>query len=331
MEAGLTPAQITEFRLVGTALIAGLVLLVLDRKSFRLPRSQWPVMLVLGIVGVALLQATYAAAVQILPVGIALLLEYMAVLMVATVAYFFLKEPVKARLWAAIALVLIGLAVVAQVWASTLDPLGVALALAAAVCLSVYFLVGERQVARTSPLAVSFWTMTIAAVFWSFVSGWWELSPSILSTPVDIGGSGAVFEVPMALPLAWNIVLGSFAPFLLSLAALRHLPATAAGIVASSEVVFAFAVAWLWLGETLGAVQIVGAAVVLAGIIVAQTARAGKVINADLALDTGPITTVPITTGPITTGPATTVPITTVPITTGPIITVRIDDEAASQ
>ena len=298
MEAGLSPAQVTEFRLVGTAIIAGLVLFVLDRRAFVLPRQQWPVMLLLGIVGVALLQATYAAAVQILPVGIALLLEYTAVLMVALVAYFFFKEPVKARLWAAIALVLIGLAVVAQVWASTLDALGVVLALAAAVCLAVYFLVGERQVARTSPLAVSFWTMSIAAVFWSFVSGWWELSPSILGTPVDIGGAAGVLEVPMAVPLAWNIVLGSFAPFLLSLAALRHLPATAAGIVASSEVIFAFAVAWLWLGETLDIVQIVGAAVVLAGIILAQSARAGKVIDADLALITGPITTVRATPSP---------------------------------
>jgi drug/metabolite transporter (DMT)-like permease len=292
MEAGLTPAQVTEFRLVGTAVIAGLVLFIVDRQAFRLPRSQWPVMLLLGIVGVALLQATYAAAVQILPVGIALLLEYTAVLMVALVAYFIFKEPVKARIWVAIAFVLVGLAVVAQVWSGTLNPVGVALALSAAVCLALYFLVGERQVARMSPLAVSFWTMSIAAVFWSFVSGWWELSPSILITPVDIGGAARVLEVPMAVPLAWNIVLGSFAPFLLSLAALRHLPATAAGIVASSEVVFAFVVAWLWLGETLNVVQIVGAGVVLAGIILAQTARAGKVINADLALITGPIRTI---------------------------------------
>lgn len=285
MEAGLTPAQVTEFRLVGTAIIAGLVLLVIDRRAFRLPRSQWLVMIVLGVVGVALLQATYAAALQRLPVGIALLLEYTAVLMVALVAYFILHEQVKARLWVAIGFVLVGLAVVAQVWASTLDALGVVLALAAAVCLAVYFLVGERQVARISPLAVSFWTMTIAAVFWSFVSGWWELSPGVFMTPVNIGGAGDVVEVPLAVPLAWNVVMGSFAPFLLSLAALRHLPATAAGIVASSEVVFAFAVAWIWLGEVLDVVQIVGAAIVLVGIIIAQTARAGKVIDADLALD----------------------------------------------
>lgn len=293
MEAGLTPGQVTEFRLVGTAVLAGLVLLVLDRRAFRVPRNQWVTMIVLGVVGIALLQATYAAAVLILPVGIALLLEYTAVLMVALVAYFVFREPVKTRLWVAIALVLVGLAVVAQIWAGTLDALGVVLALMAAVCLAAYFLIGERQVARTSPLAVSFWTMTVAAIFWSFFSGWWELSPTVLGTPVDLGGQHGELMVPMAVPLAWNVLLGSFAPFLLSLAALRRLPATAAGIVASSEVVFAFAVAWVWLGEALDAVQIIGAAIVLAGIILAQTARASKtVVDADLALDTGPLLTV---------------------------------------
>nr|WP_281364335.1 DMT family transporter [Microcella alkalica] len=166
------------------------------------------------------------------------------------------------------------------------------LAIAAAICLALYFLIGERQVAKTSALAVSFWTMLIATVFWSFVSGWWELDSGVFTTPVDLGGVHGSLEVPMWLPLLWNVVLGTFAPFLLSLAALRHLPATAAGIVASSEVIFAFAVAWAWLGETLDLVQIVGAAVVLAGIILAQTARVGKVVDADLALTTGPITTV---------------------------------------
>ena len=51
------------------------------------------------------------------------------------------------------------------------------------------------------------------------------------------------------MPLAATVVFGSFLPFVLSFTALKHLPATAAGIVASSEVIFAFLVAWLWLGE----------------------------------------------------------------------------------
>ena len=287
--AGLSPMQLTQFRTLGTAILAGAILLVVDRQAFRLRPRQVLILAILGVAGVALLQALYAAAIQLLPVGIALLLEYTAVLMVALFAFFVFREKVKPRIWMAIGLVLAGLAVVAQVWASRLDPLGVVLAIAAAVTLAFYFLMGERQVGATSPLAVAFWTMTVATVFWSLFSGWWELTPGTFTSPVQVGGVVGDLQLPLIVPLTATVVLGSFAPFLLSFYALKHLSATAAGIVASSEVIFAFVVAWLWLGEQLAPVQIAGAAVVLAGIILAQTARSSKtVVDADLALSTDP-------------------------------------------
>ena len=71
----------------------------------------------------------------------------------------------------------------------------------------------------------------------------------------------------------WVIVLGSIVPFTLFVGALRHLSATRVGIAAMLEPVVATIVAWAWLGESLSAVQLAGAAVVLAGILLAQTAR----------------------------------------------------------
>ena len=284
IEGGLTALQLTQFRTLGTCLIAGLVLLIVDRSAFRLPPKQILIMAVLGVTGVAVLQAAYAGAIQLLPVGIALLFEYTAVLLVALVAFFFLKEKVRVQLWVAIGCVLVGLAVVAEVWAGSLNGLGILLALVAAVSLTIYFLVGERQVGKTSPLAVAFWTTGFATVFWAFFSGWWELQPSTFSHLVPVGGAIGSLDVPLWVPLAWSVVFGSFLSFLFSFLALKHLSATAAGIIASSEVIFAFVVAWLWLGEGLNPVQIIGAAVVLVGIILAQTARANKSIDADLAL-----------------------------------------------
>src|SRR5690606_39134853 len=99
----------------------------------------------------------------------------------------------------------------------------------------------------------------------------------------QLGGAVGELELPLWIPLVWNIAFGTFLPFFLSFLALKHLTATAAGVVASSEVIFAFLVAWVWLGEGLGPVQVIGAGIVLAGIVVAQTARAGKVVDADLA------------------------------------------------
>lgn len=284
VDGGLTATQLTQFRTLGTAVLAGILLLATDRSGFRLTRRQFLVMVVLGVAGVAVLQASYAAALAILPVGITLLLEYLAVLFVALVAFLVFRERVRGRLWVAIALVLAGLAAVARPWEARLDPWGVALALIAAVSLTIYFVVGERQVGRTSPLSVAFWTMLLAGAFWAFFSGWWELDAATFAAPVDLGGQWGSWVLPLGVPLLVTVVAGSFAPFLLSFMALRRLSATAAGVVASSEVVFAFAAAWLWLGETLDGWGIAGALVVLAGIVLAQTARVDKVVDADLVL-----------------------------------------------
>jgi drug/metabolite transporter (DMT)-like permease len=284
VEAGLSPAQLTLFRVASTAAIAAVVLLITNRAAFRVTVRQLAVLAVLGVVGVALLQFTYAVALSLLPVGITLLIEYTAVLMVAVIAYFFFREKVRARLWVAIAAVLVGLTVVAQIWNSDLNPFGVLMAFCAAIALATYFLGGEREVGKTSPMAVTFWTMTSATAFWLVFSGWWQLDASLFSTPVSLEGNLAAIMVPLWMPLLWNMLLGSFAPFFLSLLALKYLTATAAGVVATAEVIFAFLVAWLWLGEGLNTVQSFGVGIVLVGIVLAQTARINKVVDADLAL-----------------------------------------------
>lgn len=290
IQAGFSAMQLTQMRVLGAAVISGLVLLVLDRRSFRLERRQWPVVIFLGVVGVAMLQVTYALAIALLPVGIALLLEYLAVLIVALVAFFFFKEKVRLRLWVAIGVVMMGLVIVAEIWASTLNPTGVMWGLLAAITLAIYFLVGEKQLKTISPLALSFWTMSVATVFWLPLSGWWQLEPSNFTTLAALGPEPDSAMVPLWVLLTWNVVLGSFAPFLLSLSALKRLSATAAGIVATSEIAFAFVTAWLWLHEALSLLQAIGASIVLSGIVIAQTARSSDVVvQADLALETGPI------------------------------------------
>ena len=84
-------------------------------------------------------------------------------------------------------------------------------------------------------------------------------------------------ELPLWVLVAWIVVLGAMVPFGLSIAALRHLPPTAAGIVATAEPVFASIVAWLWLEQFLTGWQVAGGVVVLTGIVLAQTARSQPV------------------------------------------------------
>ncbi len=85
-----------------------------------------------------------------------------------------------------------------------------------------------------------------------------------------------LFTVTVGALALWGIVLGTIAPYLLTVSALRHLPATTVGIVATFEPVAAAVIAWVWLGEVLVAVQIVGGIVVLVGIVLAETSRGGQ-------------------------------------------------------
>ena len=271
--AGLSPVQVTVMRSVMTAILAGAWLAITDPAQFRITRREVGGFALLGICGLAMLQWLYAAAISMLPVGVALLIEYTAVIMVALTAWLVFKERVHPKLWVAIGSVLVGLAIVSQIWDSHLRPLGVLSAFGGEAAYAFYFLAGERLVAKRPPMAVVFWAALFASAFWSVFSGWWTIDPQLFGARVSLTGSLDAFHVPLWVPLAWVLTLGSFAPFIFSFAALRHLQATAVGILASSEVLFAFAVAWVWLRETLTAVQMAGAALVFVGIVVAQTAR----------------------------------------------------------
>ena len=69
------------------------------------------------------------------------------------------------------------------------------------------------------------------------------------------------------------IVVGTVLPFGLLVAALRHISATRVGVTAMFEPVAGALVAYAWLGESLSAAQLIGGSIVLAGILLAQTAR----------------------------------------------------------
>jgi drug/metabolite transporter (DMT)-like permease len=287
---GIDGFEVTFLRVAGAAVLMGAVLLIRDPSALRITRKQIVPLIAMGVIGVAMLQATYAQAVYLLPIGIALLLEYTAVLFVALIAHFFFREHVKSRIWVSIAAVLIGLATVAEVWNSTLNVEGVLWALAASASLTTYFLLGERQTGLRHPMAVGFWGMAVATAFWAVFSGWWTVDPTVFNRIIPFSGDADGISGPAWFLLAFIVVLGTFTTFALGLWSISILKATRSGIVATSEVLFAFLAEWLILGETLNVVQLVGAGIVLVGVVLAQSARENRVVETDLAPDTSLVT-----------------------------------------
>jgi drug/metabolite transporter (DMT)-like permease len=272
---GVDPARLTALRCTGAALGLLLLLGLTAPERLRVPMSDLPRLALLGLTGAALIQWLYFVAIDRLPVGIALLLEFTGPLMVAVYARVVQRHAVHRQVWLALGLALGGLALVAQVWTDVgLDPLGIAAALGAAVCLATFYLVGKSTVERLHPMTLSFWMFAFSALFWAVVQPWWDFDWATLGREASLLGALDGLHVPMWLPLLWVILLGTLVPYALEVVALRHLTPTSTGVIGMVEPVIAAAVAWVWLDEVLSPVQILGGIVVLVGVTLAQTARA---------------------------------------------------------
>jgi drug/metabolite transporter (DMT)-like permease len=273
MAAGISPEELVIFRSLATALGAGIALALTKPKAFKVKPKEWKSLILFGIFGVALMQWSYSNAVANLPVGIALLIEYTAIVIVPLVTLWLFKEKVLPRLWFAIAMVLGGLVVVSKIWDGGLNPVGVMFAVAAAIFLSFYFLMGEHTLRNRDTLSTLFYSMSISALFWLIVTPWWNFDTSLFGKTVSLTGNLQQFELPVWVMLAWIGVFGSFLPMLFSFLALTHLRATSVGVISTAETVMAFVFGWAWLNERIDGLQALGGLLVIAGIVLAQTSR----------------------------------------------------------
>lgn len=271
LRSGTDTDTFTSVRITGALLVLVLIAAVVERSALRLPSlRRLPLLVGLGLVGIVGLQWTYNVAINRLPLGIALLLEYLGPVLVVLWVRFVRRSPVHARMWPALALTLVGLAVVSQVWQGlAFDGLGVVMALAAAVCFASYFLLGEHS--SESPLHTIVWAFAIGAVAMNVVEPVWRADA--LGGQASLLGRFADTSVPAWAAMTWVVVLGTVAPFFLLLLALRILPATVVSVTAMLEPVMAALVGWAWFRESLSLLQLLGMAAVLVGIVLAQTAR----------------------------------------------------------
>ena len=263
---GIDAPQLTTLRAGGAALGLFALALAFRPSRLRITRREVPVLVAYGLAGFFFVPMLYFVGIGRLPVGISLLFEYTAPVLVALWARFVQGHRVRPRLWVGLAASLGGLACVAEIWGELrLDAVGVAAALGAAVLLAVYYLLSARGVASRDTLSLTAYAFAVSALAGSVVRPWWDFD--FARTTVTTHG------VPVWLLLIYVVVGGSIAPYLLLAGAMRHLPPTSVGIIGMSEPVIATVVAWLVLHEHLNAAQICGGLLILAGVALAETAR----------------------------------------------------------
>jgi len=273
---GISAARLTELRVTAAFVIMFVIVAITRRHALRIRRDEIVLLLAFGMLGIAMTQWLFFLALERLAVGIALIIEFTAPIMVALWFRFGRREAVRPTVWVGLALALAGLVLIAQVWQGfSLDVLGVAAALGAAAALATYYILAEHQVHRPNgrdTVSLTMWGFGAAALLFAIIQPWWSFPWEDLSgTGQPLGAGGP--DVPLGLLIGWMVVLGTVAPFWLVVASLHHLTSAQASTVGMIEPVLASVVAWIALSEFLTPVQIIGGLVVLAGVYLAERSR----------------------------------------------------------
>jgi drug/metabolite transporter (DMT)-like permease len=273
-EADMDAFRLTQIRTVGAAIILLAFALLRNKKQLHARKDELKDLILFGVVGVAAVTSFYFFAIKYLYVSVALVIEFTASIWIVLYLRFIKKKQVSPIMWWGIACAFSGLFLLSQIWTgTTLHPLGVAVAFADAIALSIYFLFADRLSQTRTSLSLMSWGIGVAAIFWSLVLPWWNFPFESLTNTYRLEGNLSNYSAPGWLLVLWIIIVGTVIPYLLTVSGIRELTASTGSVIGMIEPLFAGAIAWWLLNEAFNTTQLIGCAVLLIGIYLADKAR----------------------------------------------------------
>lgn len=263
IEAGWDPTLVVFVRMVGAAAVLMPFAAGAIRSHWAVIRRHLPLVISYGLLAVGLAQLGYFQAVKRLPVGVALLLEFLGVVLVVFVMWVITRVRPHRLTFLGVVLAIGGLALVLDILgASTPDLIGVVWGLLAAVGLAGHFVLAGRPnpVPSTAFAALGLLTGATALGILGLLG----------VLPMGSGSSQIVlmgYDAPAWVAFAELIFVAAALAYVLGILAARQLGATLASFIGLTEVLFAIGFAWLLLGELPKGIQLLGGALILAGVV----------------------------------------------------------------
>ena len=277
-EADMDAFRLTQIRSTGAALILLTFAFIKGKDQLYARRDELKDLTLFGIIGVSAVTSFYFFALKYLFVSVALIIEFTATIWIALYLRFIKKKHISPIMWLGIVFAFSGLVLVSQIWSSsTLHPIGVAVAFADAFALAYYFLTADRLTQTRSSLSLMTWGIGVAAIFWAIILPWWNFPFEYLTDTYSLSGNLSEYSAPGWALILWIIIIGTVIPYLLTVTGIRELSAGTSSVIGMIEPIFAGVIAWILLNEALSEIQLIGCAVVLFGIYLADKARAAVV------------------------------------------------------
>ncbi len=251
--APLSATEVTAWRVFIAAMSVGMLALI-QRQRPHLSRADVPKFIVFGLI-TAVHFSSYIASLNYTTIAHSLTIVYTAPVFVAILSAVFLNEPISKRKWLGVAVVVAGIAVLAG-FEPNMTPrmwLGDGLALVSAIAFGFYSVAGRSQREHYSLLTYAFFVYILAAL-------WMAPIAMATFTPTGYGWRQIASVIALGvLPLGLGHTLYN--------AAVRHMHATYANLIASQEVTGGIILGIIFLHEVPGVSAIIGVAITLLGIV----------------------------------------------------------------
>jgi drug/metabolite transporter (DMT)-like permease len=267
MDAGWSSAAAVAARILLAAVVLVPVALVQLRGRWGVLRRNLALVAVYGLVAVAGCQLAYFNAVERMPVGVALLIEYTAP--VAVVGWLWARHGQRPGRRTVVGAVLGGLGLVLVldlVSGAHADVVGILWAFGAMLGVSTYFVLSGRVDDGLPPVVLAAAGLLLGGVALLLAGAVGIVGLTVTTAPVQFVGMTVVWWVPV---LALGIFTAAIA-YVTGIAATRRLGSRLASFVALIEVLAALVFAWALLGEVPKMIQLVGGVLILAGVIVVK-------------------------------------------------------------
>lgn len=273
--ADMDAFRLTQIRTTGAALILITFAVLKGKSQLYARKDELKDLIIFGTVGVAAVTSFYFFALKYLYVSVALIIEFTASIWIVLYLRFVKKKQISPLMWWGILCAFSGLTLLSQIWTGTsLHPLGVAVAFADAFALAIYFLFADRLSQTRSSLSLMSWGIGVAAIFWALVLPWWNFPFEYLTNTYSLEGNLSNYSAPGWALILWIIIIGTVIPYLLTVTGIRELSASTGSVIGMIEPIFAGVIAWWLLSEAFNSIQLLGCAIVLLGIYLADKARA---------------------------------------------------------
>ena len=273
MDAGLSPSRLVEARITCAALILLIWVLVRERGALRLTGRELVAYASFGVIGLVGVQWFYYEAINRIPIGVSLVIEYSAPLLVALWVRFVWGRHLPLFGWLAIPIALLGLALVLGVGSGSFNSIakiGIVWSVAASLCYAYYALHAERLTRQRSAVAVLAIGLAMGSIALAIALPWWSFPWHVLT----VTASTAPIAVATWVWLLFVVIFGTVLPFAMLLSGVRRVGADGATVTAMLEPIIASAVAWMFLSQALSLPQMLGGVIVLSAVTVAQVSRA---------------------------------------------------------